>query len=115
MNKKEILFCGILLGICLILMFSQAEASFVYNNHSITKDYTGGEIIRGKFNLSFENQLASSLFTSNFPGNITLIDLILKNSAEQGFEEGTEYNCTIKNCGSDYGAKNEIPSSFICG
>ncbi len=109
MAKRGILLDILLLVALTTLLVSFSEASVSYKNNTIEKEYSAGEVIRGSVNLSFDSEPAESIFTSNFPGNISLLDLLKADS----FEEGKDYNCTTKNCISDYIIKAETNSFFL--
>ncbi|MEK6892948.1 MAG: PKD domain-containing protein [Nanoarchaeota archaeon] len=109
MTKRGILLGILFLAALAAFLASFSEANVIYKNNTIEKEYSAGEAIRGNVNLSFDNELAQSLFKSNFPGNISLLDLLKANS----FEEGKDYNCTTKDCISDYIIKAEINSFFL--
>jgi hypothetical protein len=81
-------------------------ATFSYKNNSIETSYVAGETIKGTLNISFSEELASALMTSNFNGSIKLVDLLEKN----GFEEGIDYSCTKRNCAPDYSTGDSISS-----
>ena len=98
----------VLYALLFLFFVYSADAKFLYNNQSIIKDYSGGDSIRGNFNLTFESHPANSIFTSNFPGEITLSDLVRKSQ----FSEGQDYNCTVKGCTGDFSAKGELSNSF---
>lgn len=79
-------------------------ASFNHKNHQIKQVYSEGEKITGWANISFEDEPAESKFTSNFQGNISLIDLLDKNE----LVGNVDYNCSTPNCKDNYQASNEI-------
>jgi len=101
MKKRAIVFFALIIS---ILFVSFSLALFVYRGESIKKNYLGGERISGKINISFGNESAYSLFTSNFKGNISLVELL----DENGFLSGVDYNCTSPDCNPKYVIKNEI-------
>ncbi len=94
----------IILYFILILNIGFVNAAYNYYNNSIEREYGAGEIIKGKVVMSFNNEPAESLLTSNFPGNISLLDFLKKNE----LEEERDYNCSIAGCGSSYNANNAI-------
>ncbi|MEI6850018.1 MAG: PKD domain-containing protein [archaeon] len=109
--KKE--HAGFLVLTLVVLAFAifQVNASsvtFAYGNNSIENYYNGGESLRGNINFSLTNQNTNAILRDNFNNSIKLLDFIKLN----GFQEGIEYNCTIKNCTSQYttsaGALNTI-------
>ncbi len=95
----------------MLVMITGVLASFELKGHSIQKAYVSGEKIKGTINLSFNNEPGKNLLTSNFQGNITLIDFLNINN----FSEGTHYNCSTPNCGTDYIAQNEITELNLNG
>ena len=100
--EKKVWF-GVL--ILLILAFLPiVNAGFNYANNNIEKSYSGGDKIKGKINISFQKEPVNSILNSNFEGEITLIELLKKNS----FSEVKDYNCSTINCASQYIAKNQI-------
>ncbi|MCU0641987.1 MAG: hypothetical protein MUF61_00175 [archaeon] len=106
MRKEGI--AGIIL-ISLILCSFGVLAAFSYKSENLVSVYSGGESIAGTINISFSNQEAHSMVTSNFRGNITLLELLKKNN----FSEGKEYNCTRLNCEIGYQKIEEITSEGI--
>jgi len=105
MKEVKIFVLGLLIIIGAILV--SAEVSYFGN--TLSTSYGGGENIKGKVNLSFDEQPADSLFTSNFNGSITLKDLLEAN----GFTSGNQYNCSSADCGSEFILDNEITSKEI--
>lgn len=107
MKKERIFVFWAVLTLCgLIAMLTFADAAFTYKSNNIKREYSAGEVISGTVNISFKDEPANSLFESNFAGNMTLLDLLKANN----FEEGVSYNCTTKNCLSDYVRGDEITS-----
>ncbi|MCX8158723.1 MAG: hypothetical protein N3D20_00275 [Candidatus Pacearchaeota archaeon] len=104
MNKKRVsvVFCFIFL----LVIISFVSASFSFKNENLQRTYVGGEMIKGFINISFSNENAHSLLTSNFNGTITLIELLKKNN----FIENNDYICSRKKCEIDYKADEEINS-----
>lgn len=99
LNKK------VLLSVILIIFLAGgAFAGFSYKNNSILKKYSEGEQIKGNVNISFDDEPVNGLFTSNFPGNITLIGLLEKNN----LTEGEDYDCSISGCQTAYSVGNAI-------
>ncbi len=83
----------------LILFSSLASAEFSVGNGSfVEKNYFGGDFVRGKLNISFANQDGNSKFTSNFGGEINLIDILKK----MNYVSGREFSCIPTNCKNDY-------------
>ncbi len=84
-------------------------AAFSYKSQNLTDVYSGGEYVSGTINISFSNENAHSIVTSNFKGNITLLDLLKNNN----FIEGRDYNCSRAGCGIDYEKIADITASGI--
>lgn len=94
-----------------VLLSGNVLASFVAKNGSVDTKYSTGDTIRGRVNMSFDNEPASSKFTSNFEGNITLLDLLRKS----GFVEGEDFDCSLTGCGEQYTKDTSISSFDISG
>ena len=73
-------------------------ASFSYFGSNVTQSYNTGEIVRGKINLSFQNEPVYNKITTNFDGEITVLNFLEVN----GYIEGIEYNCSTPGCIADY-------------
>ncbi len=80
------------------------SAVIVVQNTSIYSTYQSGDIIHGKINLAIKEEPASSLLQSNFPGNISLLDLLRAN----GFQQGVDYNCSTLGCTNSYLARDTL-------
>ncbi len=91
----------------LILLFSSfiSIANVNYISNQIDSNYSAGEFIRGRFYLNLINHPGSSLITSNFLGEISLIELIKKN---EGLIEGVNYNCSTEGCVGNYESLENI-------
>lgn len=100
MSKKR----GWILLISVIVLMGGVIAQVEYVGNEISKKYTGGSKIEGTINLSFVNESTEGVFTSNFLGNVTLIDLLQRN----GFAEGEDYNCSTSGCLADYNPLGEV-------
>src|SRR3989344_1079678 len=88
-----------------ILFLSLAvSANTKYYSNTIQDSYRVGETIKGKVNLSFNQEPVSSIFSSNFQGNITLLALLEKN----GFVEGRDFNCSLPSCIPQYALESSI-------
>lgn len=94
-----------------ILLILNASASFKYYNDNLIKNYRAGETIRGKFNISLTGENANSAFTSNFPGNISLLGLL----EDSGLSEGKDFECGTFNCNKKYAINGEAGSVGISG
>jgi len=101
-KRGNLAFYGLIIGI--MLLIPMASASFSLKNYSVQKNYAGGETVKGNLDISFTNEPARGLVTSNFNGNITLLDLLKNNS----LQEGRDFNCNIIGCGASYSAKESI-------
>lgn len=86
--------------VCLIIFFSIgiASARFTLNDEGtlIEKNYTEGDFIRGKINISFSSQ-ENRNFTSNTAGTISLLDILLKSQ----YFTGRDFSCVPENCKND--------------
>ena len=105
MNKGErfiIIFIGLI-----VLSAGLSLASFSYKSNNLATQYSAGGTIEGTINMSITNEYADSIFTSNFNGSITLINLLEANN----LVEGSDYNCTHAGCGSIYKDSGIISSS----
>lgn len=69
-----------------------------YHGNGLKKMYSEGERISGIVNISLSSADGSTELTSNFNGNISLIDLIKKS----GFLIRRDYNCSTSDCTPDY-------------
>ena len=90
-----------------ILSFAMVFGVFATVNlvaNTVATNYSGGEIIRGNVYLTLVNQNAESRLTSNFMGNITLLNLLKNNS---GLVEGINYNCSTVGCARDYSSEGQ--------
>ena len=107
MIKGARIFVAIIL---LSVLFSGLSiASFSYKNSDIEKNYSLGDNIKGMIGISFNSEMADSLFTSNFNGNISLIDLLYANQ----FVEGEDYSCTYPGCVSAYNDAGAIGTTNV--
>jgi len=107
-GKNEIiLLLTFLVGVIilsLILSTFVAIASFEEGDltYLIDEDYPPEGYISGWINLSFDNEPSNSLFSGNYGGEISLIDLLDENLAD--------YECTPEDCGDSYNAENKASS-----
>ncbi len=90
--------------IVLILVFEIASSGFRYDGARLIKNYNAGERIKGIVNLSFNNENAKSLFTSNFLGNISLLKFLEANR----LGEGEDFDCSTQNCKEQYSVEEQI-------
>lgn len=104
---KNFLIAFIVLALIFVV---SVFASFSFQNENLVKNYSAGQTIRGTINISFDAELASAFVTSNFEGDITLLDLLEENN----FSSGLEFNCSTSNCIDDY-SYGSSTSSFNLG
>jgi len=103
----------VMIGILVMLISLQfVVASFSAGNPNISiKDFFGsGEKVEGTLNVSFTNQIGSSVLKDSLGNSISLIDL-----ATYSFEEGEfDFFCTPADCESDYAVSNpNTTKSFL--
>lgn len=103
MNLLIILISSMLF---IAFLLPSISASFVYQNNTLETKYVGGESIKGNVELRLIDEPAASLLTSNFEGSTALIDILKANE----FEEGKDYNCSIKNCAVGHRTKSSVQS-----
>lgn len=105
--RKKILLLLVLVALILI---SNASASYNINENftQIDNKYDAEEIVRGRINMSFSEQ-ENKKFTSNFDGEINLLDL-LKNMS---YVKGRDYSCNPLSCLNSFkGESNSEQQSF---
>jgi hypothetical protein len=95
--KRGCLFIAVML----ILFMSLVSASFDLGNlsHEIEKNYGPGDNIKGWLNMSFDKEPGDNIFTSNFNGNISLMELLNNNSVQ--------YDCIPSDCKFVYNTMGE--------
>lgn len=93
------------LAVALIFLAFFVNASANYLSNNLQSNYSAGETIKGKFNLNLANHPSDALLTSNFDGNITLLDFI---TAQTVAVEGINYNCSTQGCTADYASVGSI-------
>ncbi len=103
--KRGALIIGFVL---VIAMISFASANFNFAGKQITKTYSGGDVVSGRFNMSFSSQRNAN-FTSSFSGSMSLSELLNKS----GFVRGTSYNCDPSNCKTGLNSTNGQGSRTI--
>ncbi|MEK6861516.1 MAG: PKD domain-containing protein, partial [Nanoarchaeota archaeon] len=99
-----VIICGIFLAMTVI-----ASTNYLYN--TLVTNYSAGDTIKGNVYLSFSQEPVNKNFTSNFQGNISLIDFL---EAQSGISEGAQYNCSTQGCVGQYtsqGATTGFPIS----
>ena len=89
---------GFAFSVLFLIMVTGVMAGFDYRGNSLVKTYSAGEIVKGKVNVSFDAESANGVLTSNFIGNITLIDFLELND----LVEEIDYECSISGCENDY-------------
>lgn len=102
-REAEIIVVVLMVFIVIILTTTLASASVVLHNESIVRTVTGGSLITGAINVSIENEEAESMVTSNFGGNVTLLEML----SRQGTAQGKEYACVPATCRSAYRKAND--------
>jgi hypothetical protein len=80
-----------------------SSASLEYKNNSIGKIYSEGSLIDGYVSMAFTGEEANNIFSSNFEGNISLLDLLNLQDYSKG-----EYNCSTAGCASSYSTEEII-------
>ena len=91
MKKRGLLIFSLMFA---VLLISLAVGDFDDKNREVIKFYSTGEIIKGTINISFDEEPANSLLTSNFKGNITLLEFLEKNY----YEGGVDFECSTAYC-----------------
>lgn len=102
-RKIFLLFIG-------IILISTASASFETGSpaYSLDSSYGIGGSIKGWVNLSFDDELTTSLFEDSFGNSIGLLELLDLN--------GVDVSCNVPYCESDYAATNaSTTKSFNAG
>ena len=92
-----------------IVFASVVSASFdVSKNQTFIEDkYLGGEIVKGKVNISFDEQ-ENEMFESNFDGGNKLLTIL----EEMGYERNSDFNCKPNDCSTNYETIEEGMESF---
>ncbi len=100
-RSKYILFSALLLlSLCAISAMEKGSP-----HYEIEKDYAIGEGLRGWINLSFDGDASDELLRSNYFGNISLLDFLIKNKAN--------YTCSPENCGMTYSFSGESTEKSV--
>ncbi len=97
MGKSKDTGAIILVGIIFLAVSAIASTNYIYEN--LVTDYSAGNTIKGNFSLSFSQEPVNNVLTSNFQGNISLVDFL---KAQDLISEGAEYNCSTQNCVDQY-------------
>lgn len=101
MRCKYLLFVAFLLfSFCFVLAMEKGSP-----HYEIEKDYFIGEGLKGWINLSFDRDSSDELLKSNYFGNISLLDFLVKNNAN--------YTCSPKDCGMTYSFSGETTEKFV--
>ncbi|MDP1695850.1 MAG: PKD domain-containing protein, partial [archaeon] len=108
MNKKISLQAIAIFAILIVFAITFSSASFDYASNNIKTNYYGGEKITGKVKLNLTEEPTNSMFSSNIPGGISLLDLIKANN----LIEGKNYTCSVGGCGSTFKTINEITGDY---
>ena len=107
MNKRGLIFC------MLILVFiGIVSADFDYIKNNLQKNYRAGETIKGTMNIKLDEENANSVLSSNFEGNISLLELLELND---DLIKGKDYDCNTPECAPTYSAGNKISSIDLNG
>ena len=96
MNKWNIALIVFTAGIFLAV---SVIASTSYLHNTVAANYSAGDKIKGNIYLSFSQEPTNKTLTSNFQGNISLIDFI---RAQSSLSEGAQYNCSTQGCVGQY-------------
>jgi hypothetical protein len=92
--KKELIFC-----LLLFFSFQLVLASVTVGNHSLQTEYSYGDFVSGRINLTISGEPADSLVTSNLQGqNALLKDFIIAN--------GVSNFCSTPGCSPKYVSSN---------
>jgi hypothetical protein len=98
-----------LLFVYVFFTIALVSSTATFYNNSIQKSYSGGDILSGKIEVKLSNESSQTRITSNFPGEISLIDLLIKSE----FSNGNGYNCSTNNCLSSYRIQGNTPINSI--
>ena len=90
---------AVMLALVFVVFLSLASADFEIDDDytDIEQNYLGGLKIKGKINMSFEEQ-ENEMFNSNFDGGARLYD-VLKNMS---YDSGEDFACTPFGCRDGY-------------
>lgn len=98
----------VIVALLIILNSVLVLGTFGLNSDSIQQNYQGGEIMKGSIKLNLTNEISHQLITSNFIGNVSLIDLIRRS----GGSEGIDYKCSTPGCLIDYSDSDSTINSL---
>lgn len=110
--KKKGVFLAFILTTFVVFLVANSQFSsgqVIVKNESVKGNYFGGDTISGSVLLSLINEPTSARITSNFGGNISLIDFLNQNE----LNSGVSYRCSTKDCLPDYGLDNVVGSVNI--
>ncbi|MFH1607826.1 MAG: PKD domain-containing protein [archaeon] len=84
-----------------VLLIGSVYAGFELGapSHSVDEYYGPGNDIKGWVNMSFNQELANSLFEDSFENQITLVELLESN-------DNLQYSCVPVDCGTEYATTN---------
>jgi PKD repeat protein len=91
---------GVILAALIVLAFPAILATVVVNENSIEADYISGENLRGTLNLEIIEEELDSTLSSDKGHQISLEELLDKNSAT--------YTCQVPDCSNEYIASSEL-------
>ncbi len=109
LKERVVILAVVFIGIIFLAVIAVASTNYLYEN--LVTNYSAGDTIKGNFSISFSQEPVNKIFTSNFPGNISLVDFL---KAQSGVSEGAEYNCSTQNCVGQY-ISQEITTGFLVG
>ncbi len=96
----------------LVVGMTIAFASVNHLHNTVFTNYTDGEKIRGNINLRLSNEPGDVRVSSNFPGELTLLEFIENQS---GLIEGSDYNCSTNDCLNDFSSSGVVEQIQIVG
>jgi len=97
---KRYVIITFLVLLVLISSFTYASLEIGNLNHSIEKQYTQNDSIKGWINISLEDEPTNSLFEDSFNNSIKVIGLLKLNN-------NSDYDCLPSDCESDYSRSNQ--------
>jgi len=101
-NKKTLII--VVASVLTFFFILGAFAGVNYLGNNIATSYSSGDKITGNIRLSFANYPGDKLLTSNFEGNITLIELL----RSQNLVEGDDYTCSPIGCLNSYSSSGIV-------
>ncbi len=106
MRKEAVLFF-----ILCIIFIGNVSASFDLRNESVVDSYSAGDKIKGFITISFSDEIARGQLTSNFQGNMSLIDFLDRNNITRG----KNYSCNSFDCGNVYSSNASLTQFNVAG